>query len=315
MRGAPAREPNSPWLKRPGRVSPSLSGIVSWSESNDSPTATRALPGHVFGASERPARTRSTAPRHVPSSQRQGVAASVSSMTRSRAAQQACHSSEGNGAHHSGRVYAGKVTARRAFAAGLGALLVTLVPFAPASAQEWDPRAAVAAYSSALETRDLNAALALFDEYGSATDALGKHYEGRSGLTAFLLESGFSQSGMRITTQKLHVVGNRAAWTYTCSCASGVSEARLVLNHDKISVFFVMPQPAPPPSPPSTDLGPWAVAAAALAAAIAAGRGLRGRREPPSLPSLQQGRLLVALARAHQQHPPAPTSSAEAPSR
>ena len=72
MRGAPTREPNSPCESLPGLVSASRSGIVSWSESNDSATATRAPPGQLSGLSERPARTCSTCPRQVDSSQRHG---------------------------------------------------------------------------------------------------------------------------------------------------------------------------------------------------------------------------------------------------
>src|SRR5258708_15905320 len=77
--GAPPREPNSPWLSLPGLVSPSRSGIVSWSESNDRATATVAPPGQLTGASERPARTCCTCPRHVCSSHCHGSSAAFSS--------------------------------------------------------------------------------------------------------------------------------------------------------------------------------------------------------------------------------------------
>src|SRR6266571_3395895 len=72
MRGAPTREPNSPWLSLPGLVSPSRNGMVSWSESKDNATATRAPPGQFRGASERPARTCCTCPRQVCSSHSHG---------------------------------------------------------------------------------------------------------------------------------------------------------------------------------------------------------------------------------------------------
>src|SRR5437016_1114044 len=74
MRREPTRAPYSPWLSLPGRVSASRSGMVSWSQSNDSATATRAWFGHVSGASERPARTCWTCERQVGSSQRHGSA-------------------------------------------------------------------------------------------------------------------------------------------------------------------------------------------------------------------------------------------------
>jgi hypothetical protein len=67
----------------------------------------------------------------------------------------------------------------------------------------------------------LPAALALFDQYGSATDAAGHHYEGGAGLTEFLLASGFATPDAHITTQNLHIVANRAVWTNACSCGTG----------------------------------------------------------------------------------------------
>jgi len=46
--------------------------MVSWSESNESATATSAPPGHACGFRLRPARTRSTYPRQRDSSQAHG---------------------------------------------------------------------------------------------------------------------------------------------------------------------------------------------------------------------------------------------------
>ena len=116
-------------------------------------------------------------------------------------------------------------------AVALGALLCALIA-APLSvgAQVWDPTAAISAYSAALNVHDLPAALALFDQYGSATDAAGHHFEGRQGLTEFLLNSGFGSPDARISTENLHIVGNRAVWTYSCSCATGTTEVRLVMS-------------------------------------------------------------------------------------
>ena len=83
-----------------------------------------------------------------------------------------------------------------------------------------DPASVVEAYVDALNAHDLAAALALFDQNGSATDAQGRHFEGRDGLTEFLLANGFGAANMRIATTQLQVFGNRALWTYTCSCSA-----------------------------------------------------------------------------------------------
>jgi hypothetical protein len=47
----------------------------------------------------------------------------------------------------------------------------------------------------------VRAALALFDQYGSATDSRGRHYEGQAGLTEFLLASGFNSPDAHIETE------------------------------------------------------------------------------------------------------------------
>ncbi len=169
-----------------------------------------------------------------------------------------------------------------------------------AAAQVWDPAAAVGAYSAALNAHQLETALALFDENGSATDKFGHHFEGRAGLTEFLLGSGFGSPDARITTDSLVVVANRAIWTYSCSCADGSTNVRLVMmNGNKISVFAVVAPPAQPL--PRADA--WAlrrilgfgVGAGALAA------GLALVRQRPSAPvrRASQGRLLAGLMQAH----------------
>ena len=71
MRGTAAREPYWPWESRPGDTEPSRSVEVSWSESKDSATQTRAPSFQRAGWSERPARTFSTARRHRGSAQAQ----------------------------------------------------------------------------------------------------------------------------------------------------------------------------------------------------------------------------------------------------
>jgi hypothetical protein len=173
---------------------------------------------------------------------------------------------------------------------------------APVAAQQWDPAVAISAYSAALNAHDLDAGLALFDQYGSATDAAGHHFEGRAGLTEFLLGSGFANPSTRISTERLHIVANRAVWTYTCSCASGSTEVRLVLNHNKISVFAIIAPPAAPVRRADYGLLPWLLGLALVAGAVASGFRFgiwRARAVPaPSVPRPAQGRLLAALVQA-----------------
>jgi hypothetical protein len=189
--------------------------------------------------------------------------------------------------------------------AALVALLMVCVPrsVAAQSAPVWDPVAAVTAYSTALNAQDLPAALALFDRNGSATDASGHHFEGHGGLTAFLLGSGFSTPATRITTEKLHVAGNRAVWTYTCSCATDPIDVRLVMNRDKISVFYIVAPPAPPQPQPGLSWLPWLVGVGLLAVGLAGALGLRRRQAAEDLapPQADQGRLLAALLQARRQ--------------
>ncbi len=179
-------------------------------------------------------------------------------------------------------------------AVALGALLCALSA-ASASAQIWDPTAAISAYSAALNAHDVQQALALFDQYGSATDAAGHHFEGRAGLTEFLMHSGFNAPDARIATDNLHIVGNRAVWTYSCSCAPATTEVRLVMNRDKISVFFVMAPRALPQPRPSPVWLPWLAGLGLVAGALAGGFGVwRGRTTCPA-PRQAQGHLLAAL--------------------
>jgi hypothetical protein len=189
----------------------------------------------------------------------------------------------------------------------LAAVLLVLIALwaAPAEvdAQPWDPAAAIAGYSAALNAHDVAAALDLFDQYGSATDAQGHHFEGRDGLTTFLLANGFSDSDLHVSTENIHVVANRAVWTYTCSCAAVSTDVRIVLNHDKISVFAVIP-----PASASTTLRSRAgspqlalllglgLGMATLATALILGRS----RSAPVPRSSAQGHLLIALMQARQ---------------
>lgn len=184
----------------------------------------------------------------------------------------------------------------RRFAVALGALLCALsaAPWT-VSAQVWDPAVAVSAYSAALNAHDLPAALALFDQYGSATDATGHHFEGRDGLTEFLLSSGFDSPDARITTEGLHIVANRAVWTYRCSCATSSTEVRLVLNRDKISVFAVVVPPATAQPRAGAGLLPWLAGLGLVAAALAGAIGLWRRRPATSAPRQTQGHLLAGL--------------------
>jgi hypothetical protein len=188
---------------------------------------------------------------------------------------------------------------RRAVVAGPLSLLVVLLLAAPtALANGWDPAAIVSAYTAALTNGDVDSALALFDDNGSASDLAGRTYSGRDGLRAFLTSNGFgAHSGL--STDRLVVVANRAIWDYTCSCASRPTEVRIVLNdQDKISVFAMFPSHAPP-ARSGASLPVWLFGLPLMAAA-AAGLGWRKRVSvPPSAPRAAQGRLIAALREAH----------------
>jgi SnoaL-like domain len=191
-----------------------------------------------------------------------------------------------------------RMTGVRRVAAALLLLVLCAAPPAVA-AQAWDPGATVLAYSAALNAHDLASALALFDENGSAGNSDGPHFEGQAGLTQFLLASGFGNPAARITTRSLIVVANRAIWTYTCSCADGSTEVRIVMNdHQKISVFAIMAPPAKPLPKVGAGVLPWLIGLGLVAAALAGGLGLwRGRPVAPA-PRASQGRLLAALVQA-----------------
>jgi hypothetical protein len=186
---------------------------------------------------------------------------------------------------------------RRRFVVLVG-LAIALFGGAPvASAQTADdPVSVVEAYVDALNAHDLSAALALFDQNGSATDASGRHFEGRGGLTEFLLANGFGASGARVATNQLQVFGNRALWTYTCSCSAHATDARVVLNHNKIIVFFmnVSAGSASGGATSGSSLALWVMVLALLAAVALSVRGALSRdRAPPPRPA--QGRLLAGL--------------------
>jgi SnoaL-like domain len=179
-------------------------------------------------------------------------------------------------------------------------LVLCAAPSAVAAQAAWDPGAVVLAYSAALNAHDLASALALFDENSSAGTNDGRHFEGQAGLTEFLLASGFGNPAARITTRSLVVVANRAIWTYTCSCAEGSTEVRIVMNdRQKISVFAIMAPPTKPLPGPNAGVRPWLIALGLLAAALAGALGLWRGREVAPAPRASQGRLLAALAQAH----------------
>jgi hypothetical protein len=175
-------------------------------------------------------------------------------------------------------------------------LLLGMLCAAPSTvaAQEWDPAADISAYSAALNAHDLDSALALFDEYGSATDGSGRHFYGRAGLTEFLLGSGFGTPNASISTVALQVVANRAFWTYICSCADGSTEVRLVFNHNKISVFALQGPSAPRAQPADAGILRWLVGLGLLVGALAAGLQF-GWPRGPAAPRPAQGRLLAGL--------------------
>jgi hypothetical protein len=178
---------------------------------------------------------------------------------------------------------------------------------AEAAAQGFDPASTIGAYAAALNAHNLAAGLALFDQNGSATDKQGQHFEGRDGLTAFLLESGFGSPNARITTEHLRVLGNRALWTYTCSCATGTTEVRLVVNQDKITVFFMSRPSAASAAAASTTslvgapesgLPRWILEVGLGVAVLAVVLGLRRRRTPPPPSRPSQGIMLATLAQS-----------------
>jgi len=202
----------------------------------------------------------------------------------------------------------------RSVAMAVAVLLLFALPgTVAAQAADWDPAGAVAAYAAALNAHDLDAALALFDEYGSATDAAGHHFEGRAGLIDFLRGSGFGNPDAHVTTENLHVVANRAVWRYTCSCAPGSTEVRIVMNRSRISVFAEMAPPAAPLRKSGGGSLPWVVASGLGLAALAGALSRRRRRAPlpEPVPRATQGRLLAGLvqARGARTYAPGPADS------
>ena len=193
----------------------------------------------------------------------------------------------------------------------VGALVLVLLVFATgrgAFAQELDPASVINAYSTALNSHDAAAALDLFDQYGSATDLSGRHFEGHDGLLAFLQTSGFDTPEARVSTQNVHVVANRAVWTYTCSCVEGPLEARVVTNHGKITVFAVN-RPAGYARPLTSasgrsDVFPWLIGLGVLALGAAIVRHQRqSRLERRAREQQGDGRLLAALLEAQSKRP------------
>jgi SnoaL-like domain len=185
-------------------------------------------------------------------------------------------------------------------AAILGFLAVLTLSAPTAWAEGWNPAATVAAYTAALSHNDVDAGLALFDENGSATDLTGHTYSGHDGLREFLRNNGFGSPNVRVTTDKLLVVANRAFWNYSCSCASGATEVRIVLNdQDKISVFAMFPLQAARSTGGSGGTPIWLLGVA-LVGAAAAGVTWRKCAAPQHLPRrAAQGRLLAGLREAH----------------
>ena len=188
----------------------------------------------------------------------------------------------------------------RAFAAG--AVSVVLLGLAlwsatGAAAQEMDPAAVISAYAAAFNAHDAAAALDLFDQFGSATDITGHHFQGREALLAFLLNNGFGDPDAHIATDRVHVVANRAAWVFTCSCADGPIEGRVVTVRGRIVVFGVM-RPAAGSSTSRNDVSALPLVIGLGLALLLAGAVVREclAGGPAAPPRRQDGRLLAALA-------------------
>ena len=110
------------------------------------------------------------------------------------------------------------------------------------------------------------------------------------------MQSGFNYPDAHIATDNLHIVGNRAVWTYSCSCAQGTTEVRLVLNRDKISVFFVIAPRALPQPRADAGLQPVLAGLGAVACALAGGISLwRRHTASPVAPRHAEGHLLAGL--------------------
>jgi hypothetical protein len=180
-------------------------------------------------------------------------------------------------------------------------LLVLLAHTTSAQAQSADPGTVVQTYLADLNAHNVSGALALFDQYGSATDVHGRVYQGQTALAEFLLSNGFADPSASISTQHLTVAGNRAIWTYACSCAKVPVTVRVVLQHDKISVFAMTP-PAVGSTARAAALDafavPWLAGVAVLGLLLAFAFGMSHEHAEPSQPRPAQGRLLVGLEKA-----------------
>jgi hypothetical protein len=179
------------------------------------------------------------------------------------------------------------------------ALLLLAGP-ATAAAQASDPAEIISAYSAALNEHDPTAALDLFDEIGSATDVAGHHFEGREGLNEFLLANGFGTPNVHIATTNIHVVANRAVWTYMCTCSAATIEARVVTNRGKIVVFAIIPPP-PPAAAQSRMFSTaeiWWTLGGLLIVLLIVRFGLNHLRPEAPPPRREHGRLLAALGQA-----------------
>jgi hypothetical protein len=185
--------------------------------------------------------------------------------------------------------------------AALTLLLAFVVAVPNAVADTDDPALIVSQYSAALNAHDVKRALALFDPNGSATDASGRTFAGQDGLTEFLLANGFGTRDAHVTTNDLQVFGNRGLWNYTCTCAAGPTDVRVVLIHNRITVFFVSPLGENATIASSVSVGGipgWPLGIALLL--LMAGFTAWTLRESPVAPSRRptQGRLLAALRTA-----------------
>jgi hypothetical protein len=187
----------------------------------------------------------------------------------------------------------------RRFAAVFALLVPLLLQAAPADADGWDPAATVSAYIAAFNMGNVDGALALFDENGSATDLAGHTYTGRAGLTQFLRNNGFGSANARLTTDQLTVVANRAFWDYTCSCTPVPTQVRIVINdQDKISVFAMFPSHAPVRADAASSVPVWLLSGVLLCA-IVTGLTLQKRvTTRPLPPRPAQGHLIAALREA-----------------
>jgi SnoaL-like protein len=190
----------------------------------------------------------------------------------------------------------------RGLAVCLLAIVLPGVGWAQSPQAGADPAGVVAAYAAAINAHDLPRALDLFDDVGSASDTAGRSYQGRAALMAFLAETGLARPDARVATQNVHVVANRAVWTFTCSCAAAPMEARLVTNAGRITVLALQRPPAPTRMA-SSSIG-MAEPLLLILAGVAISLLLIARRKPhAAAPRPSQGRLLQGLREFNGHHP------------